>query len=331
MKRAVALWVFMILGTSLYGALRVNPGFSFELDSPFLKRMLERHKPHPVLNIADKGASMLAPENTLPAIEKAFALGADIVRIGVHLSQDEALVVLQDHDLRRTTNVRRVFPNKGSTFVRNFTLSEIKVLDAGSYFVREDPYGTIRSGLVSPQEADLYASGAVKIPTLEEVLELAKRYEAGLDIEIRQLPGFYPKIGELVNEAVKRARMEESVIVSSLDHTLLYEMKKENGKINYAPIMLERVYLPARYTKDYLGMRAYEVAYDLLGVEMGYPKNEADFEDARKRKVGVLVWGVHRAEMYPMLLRLGVAGIITQRPDELEAYLDRLFGNDEER
>jgi glycerophosphoryl diester phosphodiesterase len=160
---------------------------------------------------------------------------------------------------------------------------------------------------------------------------LAKRYEAALDIEIRQLPGFYPKIGSLVIEAIKRSRMEESVIVSSLDHTLLYDMKKENGKIDYTPIMLERLYFPARYTKDYLGMRVYETAYDLLGAELGYPKNEADFEDANKRKVGTFVWGVNRADMYPVLLRLGVAGIITQRPVEREGYLDRLFGKDKER
>ena len=326
MRKAKAI-VGCILCVAMFSA-RV---FAADLDSAFLKRMLERHSPHPMLNIADRGASMLAPENTIPAIEKAFMLGADVVRVGVHLTKDEAIVVLQDHDLSRTTNVRSVFPNRRSAFVREFTLSEVGRLDAGGYFAREDPYGTIRSGAVSREEARLYASGSVKVPTLDEVVTLAKRYDAALDIEIRQLPGFYPKIGELVLDVVKRAGMEERVLISSLDHTLLYEMKKKNAKVDYAPVMLERLYLPGRYTRDNLGMRSLELAYDLLAVEFGYPKNEADFADALKRKVGMLVWGANDAETFPVLLRLGVAGAITQRPELLEAYLDRLFGDDEGR
>lgn len=318
-----------VLGCVLWVAMFSASVFAADLDSAFLKRMLERHRPHPMLNIADKGASTLAPENTLPAVEKAFMLGADVVRVGVHLTKDEALIVIQDHDLTRTTNVLNVFPNRRSTFVRDFTMAEIGRLDAGSYFARQDPYGTIRSGAVTREEARLYASGSVKVPTLDEVIALAKRYDAALDVEIRQLPGFYPKIGELVMDAVKRAGMEERVLVSSLDHALLYEMKQKNAKLDYAPVMLDRLYLPGRYTRDNLGMRSFELAYDLLAVELGYPKNEPDFADALKRKVGVLVWGANDAETFPVLLRLGVAGAITQRPEVLEAYLDRLFGDDE--
>ena len=55
------------------------------------------------LVIAHRGASAELPENTLPAFERAAALGADAVELDVQLCE-EALVVLHDESLERTTN-----------------------------------------------------------------------------------------------------------------------------------------------------------------------------------------------------------------------------------
>ena len=73
-------------------------------------------------------ASRYAPENTLAALEKSVALGADFVEFDVHTTRDGGFVLLHDGNLNRTTN--------GRGPVREATLAEVTALDAGSWFGR---------------------------------------------------------------------------------------------------------------------------------------------------------------------------------------------------
>ncbi|MCA1553294.1 MAG: glycerophosphodiester phosphodiesterase, partial [Chloroflexi bacterium] len=75
------------------------------------------------LNIAHRGASAHAPENTLLAFQRAIELGADLSELDLHLSKDGALIVMHDHTVERTTN--------GHGAIANLTLAELKQLDAG--------------------------------------------------------------------------------------------------------------------------------------------------------------------------------------------------------
>jgi len=112
--------------------------------------------------IAHRGASAYAPENTLPAFELAVQQGAGCAEHDLQITKDGVLVCLHDPTLERTTNVRDVFPERGRDvqdgngtsrrwFVHDFTLAEVRQLDAGSWF--------------SPTFA------GVKIPTYDELLE----------------------------------------------------------------------------------------------------------------------------------------------------------------
>ncbi|HEV8663384.1 MAG TPA: glycerophosphodiester phosphodiesterase family protein, partial [Candidatus Methylomirabilis sp.] len=118
-----------------------------------------------VLNIAHRGASADAPENTLPAFEAALAAGADALELDVHLAADGAIVVIHDITLARTTS--------GRGFVGRHTLADLKRLDAGSWF------GARFAGTA--------------IPTLEEVVTLA-RGRARLFVELKAGSDFYPGI-----------------------------------------------------------------------------------------------------------------------------------------
>ncbi|WUI02375.1 glycerophosphodiester phosphodiesterase family protein [Spirillospora sp. NBC_00431] len=89
-----------------------------------------------VADIADRGASLYAPENTLASIREAAVRRADAVKIDVRLAKD-GFVVLRDSGLARTTNVEQVFPDRRPWNVRDFTVAEIKRLDAGSWFAQE--------------------------------------------------------------------------------------------------------------------------------------------------------------------------------------------------
>lgn len=95
--------------------------------------------------IAHRGASSYAPEHTAAAYKLAIAQGADYVEQDLQVTKDGQLVCLHDLTLERTTNAKDVFPGRARTLhregaeltgwhVTDFTLAEIKQLDAGSWF-----------------------------------------------------------------------------------------------------------------------------------------------------------------------------------------------------
>ena len=96
--------------------------------------------------IAHRGVTLEAPENTIPAIERAIALGAAMVEVDPRYTKDGEVVLMHDESLNRTTN--------GSGRVSEKTLAEIRRLDVRSQEGRKD--------------------SGTKVPTLREVLRAAK-------------------------------------------------------------------------------------------------------------------------------------------------------------
>lgn len=130
-----------------------------------------------VTNIAHRGASAYAPENTLDAVRLGAEMQADLVEIDVQQTKDEQLVVIHDTTLSRTTDVEQKFPERAPWRVSDFTLEEIRTLDAGSW---KDPRYT----------------GAV-VPTFAEVLDELERTASGLLLEAKA-PELYPGIAERI-------------------------------------------------------------------------------------------------------------------------------------
>ena len=136
----------------------------------------------PIL-IAHRGASAYAPEHSREAYELAIEQGADYIEPDLNITKDGVLIALHDLMLTRTTDVRDVFPARSQRERRgqlrdvwnanDYTLAEIKQLDAGSWF-DESFAGT-------------------KVLTLSEVIELA-RGRAGLYIETKA-PEVYAERG----------------------------------------------------------------------------------------------------------------------------------------
>jgi glycerophosphoryl diester phosphodiesterase len=94
-------------------------------------------------SIAHRGASAYAPEHTLPAYRLAIEQGADYVEQDLAITRDGVLICLHDDSLERTTNVEEVYPDRSTVdsatgrrqwLAADFTLAEIKRLDAGRWF-----------------------------------------------------------------------------------------------------------------------------------------------------------------------------------------------------
>jgi len=141
--------------------------------------------------VAHRGASSLAPENTMAAVYKALELGIPWVEIDVHRTRDSVLVILHDETLDRTTN--------GKGEVARKRLNELAELDAGSWF--------------GPEFA------GEPIPTLEEVL-LACKDKAVVLIELKGA-----RTEKLTVELVRELDMTDQVIIQSFDHQAVAKAK----------------------------------------------------------------------------------------------------------
>jgi glycerophosphoryl diester phosphodiesterase len=146
------------------------------------------------LLVAHRGASGYSPEHTIAAYQLAIEQGADFVEQDLQVTKDGVLICLHDADLGRTTNVSELFPDRQTTrdplgagtpkpgwYAVDFTLAEIKRLDAGSWFNRANPFAA------SP------AFVALRIPTMEEAIKLVGN-RAGLYIELKYF-SFYKSLG----------------------------------------------------------------------------------------------------------------------------------------
>ncbi len=124
--------------------------------------------------IAHRGASTLAPENTLAAMQAAADLGVYGLETDVSVSRDGVLFLMHDSTLRRTTNVAQVYPGREDDPVESFTWDELSRLNAGSWF------------------AESSAFWGEPIPTLEEMLYLVAEHDLILIYDLRIPPADHP-------------------------------------------------------------------------------------------------------------------------------------------
>lgn len=85
-----------------------------------------KHIRKKVLNLAHRGASGYAPENTMEAFQVADLMGVDGFEFDVQITRDGVPVVIHDELLNRTTD--------GRGYVHEHTLAELRALDAGSWY-----------------------------------------------------------------------------------------------------------------------------------------------------------------------------------------------------
>jgi glycerophosphoryl diester phosphodiesterase len=155
--------------------------------------------------IAHRGSSGAAPENTLAAVRLAIAQKSDVVENDIQRTIDGELVIVHDTTLSRTTNVEQLFPDRAPWNVRDFTLAEIKRLDAGSWFAPEF------TGERVPTLAEWVNTVGQQAGMLLEpkAPELYPGIERDLDKELRSLPVF------------ERALRADRVVVQSFNHPWL--------------------------------------------------------------------------------------------------------------
>jgi glycerophosphoryl diester phosphodiesterase len=161
---------------------------------PFRLRFAENRYVH---ICGHRGNSMIAPENTLPALESARHQGASACEIDIVLSRDGEIVLSHDELLDRTTN--------GKGPVGDHDLAALKRLDAGAW--------------LSPEFA------GTRIPTLTEAIEMARVLGLGLVVEIKERRRVDETIKRL-REVLDATQALEDVVLLSFDHPSLLRAKE---------------------------------------------------------------------------------------------------------
>ncbi len=244
-----------------------------------------------VLNVAHRGASDEFAENTLAAIRRAVAHDVDLVEVDVQRTRDGALVLMHDTTLARTTNVRQVYPHRAPWRVGDLTAAEIGRLDAGRW----------RSPDFAGQQ----------VPTLEEAVDVVRHTSAGLLVEVKQ-PGLYPGIADDVAAVLRGtgfihdASADGRLVVQSFDVATARRVKELEPSLPVGVLGVQ----PQGALPE-LAAWADQVNPAHLSVNRSYVGAVHDLG------LRCLVWTVDRAPAMRRALRLGVDGVITNRPREL--------------
>jgi glycerophosphoryl diester phosphodiesterase len=251
------------------------------------------------VNLAHRGASAHAPENTMEAFRLAVETGAGGLELDVHLSRDGYIVVIHDPTLDRTTD--------GTGAVARMTLDELRGLDAGYNF--------------SPDGGEMlpYRGLNLCIPTLAEVLREFPGVAVNIDMKA-DLPGIEAAVLNVLREADAEGR---ALVVSSRRSAVRRFRRMSGGRISTGASRWETGVFLA-FCRLYLE-RLLVPAYDALQVPLthrGIPLvNRRFVEAAHGRNVRVDAWTINEAGEMRRLLDLGVDAIMTDRPETLAGVL----------
>lgn len=232
------------------------------------------------LVMAHRGAMASAPMNTMAAFELAVEQGADGIELDVQRSNDGHAVILHDFSVDATTD--------GSGSVAEKSLSELRELDAGSWF-----------------SSDFAGEG---IPALDQVFaSLGDR--TLFNVEIKSGSEGSGKVEEGVAACVRRFSMQNRVIISSFDPHVLLNFR----------LLMPRVMIGFLY--DSALAPAYLIPLRKLSHEARHPRHdmvdEAYMRWARENDYYVNTWTVNERGRAVELRRLGVNAIISDDPKML--------------
>ncbi len=228
---------------------------------------------------AHRGASAYAPENTLPAFEKAIQMGSDGIELDVHMSLDGELVVIHDETVDRTSN--------GTGAIADMTLEQLKKLDFSNGFTEYT--GT-------------------SVPTLPEVYQLIGPTGLSLNVEIKCDVVMYWGIWDKLTALEREMNMQGRILYSSFNHDVLPYIRALDPKAN---IGLLYSGVPKKPWRDAVRMRANAVHPNYMAI-LRQPNL---VRKCHENGIAVHTWTVNDPAAMQSLSYAGVEAIITNKPD----------------
>ncbi len=256
------------------------------------------------LVIAHRAGDLIAPGNTMTAIEKSYDLGVDIIELDIHLTKDEELVLIHDPTVDGTTD--------GVGYITDFTLDEFLELDAGYHF--EDENGNYP-----------YRGAGVYNPTLREVFEQYPDMKYMLEIKHTISPEYHETVTKKLWDLIVEYDMKDQVLISSFDQSIIQEFNKfGEGEVALGSgraTAFDFVFTHKLYIRN---------LFQPTGHVIQLPKDNKwfrFFDDqliAGAKRIGMQIhyWTINDEQTMREMIDADVDGIITDRPDLLIDILE---------
>ncbi|WP_186578287.1 glycerophosphodiester phosphodiesterase [Aquibacillus kalidii] len=226
---------------------------------------------------AHRGASKLAPENTMPAFDLAYQMGADGIETDVQLTKDHVPVLIHDENVRRTTD--------GTGFVQDYTLEELQKLDAGSWF------------------SEHYAG--TTIISLDQFLSWIKDKNLKINIELKNNVIDYKNLEKIVYDLLKKYDVLTRTVISTFNAESVKRLEGIDKDLTTAFLTSSKIKDLVGYSKN-LGATGLHIRYRLL--------NRSIVRNAHSNNMYVATYTVNRPTQIMRCFKLGCHAIFTDVP-----------------
>ena len=244
------------------------------------------------LIIAHRGASALAPENTLAAFRRAIADGAEGIEFDVRLSKDGAVVVFHDATLRRLSD--------RTNLVSSLSLEELQTIDVGSWFRRRQ---------ANHADDDFSAE---RIPTLRETLDFLSGFEGLIYIELKSRAAEIERLAKAVCEIISASPLLPRMIVKSFQLETLPAVRRLCPEVRTAALFAPKIMTILRKEKRLVEV-AGELGADMLSVHFSLATRKL-MKKAAKRDLPVTIWTADNPRWVRRAFDLGLFAVITNNP-----------------
>lgn len=257
--------------------------------------------------IAHRGASAIAPENTLLAFRLAAESGAGMIETDAHLSRDDQVVLIHDADLARTTSCT------GS--VADLRGTELASCDTGYWFVADDrPQHPFRNlGLGVPTLGDLFSTIDAVNRDMKVNIEIKNAADA-LDYDPTQ------RIADRLIDEIRALGVVARVLVSSFNSESIDRIKALDPTVRTAYLCAPWADLHARTA--YAVARGHDALHPHHGLLGSLPGARRTVEMVHRAGLEMNVWTVNDPERMRELAAAGVDGIMTDDPERLWKVLN---------
>ncbi|MGG0655295.1 glycerophosphodiester phosphodiesterase [Rummeliibacillus pycnus] len=273
---------------SALGALVIVGGIATTTDG---RTALAKEKYKNIENVSHRGASGYAPEHTITSYQMGEKMHGDYIEIDLQMTKDGQLIAMHDEKLDRTTD--------GTGLVKDFTLDEIKHLDAGSWF--NEAY---------PQYAKSEYVG-LQVPTLEEIFRKFGK-NASYYIETKS-PDIYPGMEkELLRLIDKYDINKQKLLLQSFSADSLKIMNEMDPSLNLIQLLSYKK--NAVITDEEIAkIKEYAIG---VGPNHTY-LNQEYIQKVVNSGLEIHPYTVNDKERMQQLIDWGVTGMFTNFPDLL--------------
>lgn len=238
------------------------------------------------------------------AFEKAVEIGADVLEMDAHITEDGQVVLMHDEEVDRTT--------EGTGLIEEMTLEELKQLDA-AYKWSNDGDKTFP-----------YRGQGIQVPTLEELFRKFPQMHYVIEIKLTQNP-----IDQVLCNLIRKHNMQDKVMVASFHDEAMQKFRDTCPEIATSAsrtevrnfVLLGKVFLSGFVAPQYQSIQPPYDPKESMNIPIMTPRF---IREAHAKNIKVEPWTVDDPELMKQYIEWGVDGIMTDRPDVMIDVLQEL-------